>query len=166
MWRDPQFGPSPKDEAAARQELEDVVPRLEDLPLEGLPTPHDVAHRLFGLGRNPDRREFAGPIEPRQGGGVIAIVLALHAGALRDERRSDDLARIAPLVQRAVQHVAGAARLAAHPELALRGGAREPPLELHEVVRESIDARRRLRVPRQQREGDGLLVDVHPDVDD
>ena len=43
--------------------------------------------------------------------------------------------------------------------------ALEPSLELHEVVREPIDAGRRLRVPRQERERDGLLVDIHPDVE-
>jgi hypothetical protein len=65
-----------------------------------------------------------------------------------------------------MQDVPGPTRLVADPELALRGGAVEPPLELHEIVREPIDARGRLRVDRKECQGDGLLVDVHPDVDD
>lgn len=62
--------------------------------------------------------------------------------------------------------LARAARLITDLELALRGGAVEPSLELHEIVREPIDARRRLRLGRQEGERHRLLVDVHPDVDD
>jgi hypothetical protein len=116
-------------EIIAAEELQDVVPRLEDLPLERLSAPDDVTNPLLRFARDADRRELAGAVEPRQLGGVIPIVFALHAGPLRNERWGDDVARIAPLLHRAVQNVAGAAGLIAGVELTVRRCALEPALE-------------------------------------
>ena len=58
-------GALPKHEPAARQELEDVVPRFEDLALESFPAPHDIADPFVRLTRDAYRHELAGPIEPR-----------------------------------------------------------------------------------------------------
>lgn len=53
MGRAP-VGAVAKDEAAAGEEYENVVARLEDLALERFPAAHDVADPLIGLARNPD----------------------------------------------------------------------------------------------------------------
>jgi hypothetical protein len=62
------------DEPAPGQELEDVVARLEDLALEGLPAADDVADALLGRGGNPDRRELAGAVVAGEVGGVALVV--------------------------------------------------------------------------------------------
>src|SRR4249919_3822502 len=62
MRRTP-VGALAKHEAATGEELQNVVPRLEDLPLKRLATPHDVADALLRLARNAHRREFAGAVE-------------------------------------------------------------------------------------------------------
>ena len=58
-----QLVPSRKTKPAPGEELEDVVPRLEDLALERLAAPDDVAYALVGLARDPHRGELAGAIE-------------------------------------------------------------------------------------------------------
>jgi hypothetical protein len=83
---------------------------------------------------------------------------------LRNERGSDDVAGVAPLPQRAVNDIAGAAGSCTHVALARR--ALEPPLEFEEIVGQSIDARGRLCVAGQDGDDDGLLVDVHPEMND
>ena len=55
-------GALPEDKTAPGEELEDVVPRREDLPLERLPAPHHIAHPLVGLTRNAHRHELADTI--------------------------------------------------------------------------------------------------------
>ena len=63
------MGGSPRlleiDAAAARQELQEVVPRLEDLALEGLAAPHEIAHALLRFRRNANHRELARAMQPR-----------------------------------------------------------------------------------------------------
>src|SRR5258708_2137995 len=154
------------DEAAPREELEDVVPRLENLPLEGLAAANDIAHALLSLARNADRCEFTGTIEPRQFGRIVPVVLPLHPWPFGNQGRRDDVARIAPFPHRAVQDVAGAAGLIAGAKLALTRRPVEPALQLHEVVREPVDAGGRLRGAGENGDGDGLLVYVHPEIDD
>src|SRR5215218_8276491 len=123
------------DEPAPGEELEDVVARLADLALEGLPAADDVAHALLGLGGNADRSELTGAVETGEVRGVALVVLPLHAGPLRDERGRDHVARVAPLAQRSVQDVPGAAGLVADAEPAVTRDAIEEPLELRQVVR-------------------------------
>jgi hypothetical protein len=65
-----------------------------------------------------------------------------------------------------VQDVAGPAGLVADAELAVARQAVEEPLELRQVVRESLEARRILGRRWQDGNGDGVLVDVHAEVDD
>lgn len=95
-------------EAARRQELQDVVPGLEDLALEGLagrlpciagrPAPaDDVPHALVRLARNAHRHELARAIQPREVRRIAFIMFAMHARSLRDQRRCDHLARISPV---------------------------------------------------------------------
>jgi hypothetical protein len=136
--------------------------RREDLALNGLPAAHDIPHPFVGLARNADRDELSGAIEPGQVRGIPRVMLALHARPLRNERRGDHLARIAPLGERPVQDVARAARPVARAECrrAPRGpatvSARAGP----------VHARRRLRAFGQHRDGDGVLVHIHPEIDD
>ena len=47
----------PVEEPAAREELENVVARLDHFSLQRLATPHDIADALLHLAGNPDRRE-------------------------------------------------------------------------------------------------------------
>jgi hypothetical protein len=161
-----QFVPLAKHEAAARQELEDVVPRLEDLALERLAAAHDVPHALLGLTRNADRRQLAGAIEACEVLRIALVVFPLYAWPFRDQRRRDDVTRVAPLSERPMQHVASAACFVADAELAVLGQAIDEALEFGEVVREPLNAGGHFRGGRQDRDGDGLLVHVHPEIDD
>jgi hypothetical protein len=153
-------------ESAPGEELEDVVPGLENLPLECLSATDDVADPLLGFAEDADRGEFAATVEPGQLGGVVLVVLALDARPFGDERRGDDVTGIAPLVHRAVDHIAGATGLVAGVEFTLLCGPIEPALEFDEIVREPVEAGRRLRVSWEDGDGDGLLVYIHPEIDD
>src|SRR5258708_901998 len=107
------IGPLAIDEAAAREKLEDVVPRLHDFALHRLAAPHEIAHALFRLARNAHDRELPRAIEPRELPRIVLVVLALQAWLRRNERRRDHLAAMAPLAHCALQHVARAARFVA-----------------------------------------------------
>ena len=65
-----------------------------------------------------------------------------------------------------MDHVPGAARLVAGPDLALTGRAIEPALELDEIIRESIDTAGRFRVGGKGGDRDRLLVHIHLEIDD
>jgi len=113
------------DESAPGQELEGVVPALEHLALKRLAAPDYVAHPLLRLGRDPDRRELARPVEPRQLHGVVRVMLALPAGPGGDQRRRDHVAVVPPAGERAVHDRARAAGLVAGPNPVT---ARDQPL--------------------------------------
>jgi hypothetical protein len=153
------------DEAAAGEELEQVVPALEQLALQGLAAAHDVAHALLGLARDADWRQVARAVVVGELRRVVPVVLALVAGLLRDERRRDHVAVVAPAGEQPMEHVSGAACLVAAPEGALAGEAVEVALQLGRVVRERIDPGRGRRAGGEHGGGDGLLVHVEPDVD-
>ena len=118
MWRVP-VGALAEDEAPPGEELEDVMPRLQDLALERLSAPDDIPHALLGLARDPHHGELSGAKEAGEVGRVALVMLALHPGSLRDEGGGDDLARIPPLLERAVQHVARPACLVARAEVSV-----------------------------------------------
>jgi hypothetical protein len=128
-----QLVPSRNTKAAASEEFEDVMARLEDLALERLAAAHDVADAFVGFARNPDGDELAGAIEPRQVGRVALVMLALDAGPLRNERRGDDVARVSPLLQRSMQDVAGAAGFVAGVDLAVVCHPVDPFLQFRQV---------------------------------
>jgi hypothetical protein len=155
----------PEHEAAAREEFQDVVAGLEDLALKGLAATHDVAHALVRFARNPHDHELAGAVEPGEIRRIALVVLALHAGPFGNQRRGDHLAGVAPLGQRAVQHIPGAARLITRAELAIARDAVEPLLQFGEIVREPLEAGRALRAGWQDRNRDRLLVHIHAEVD-
>ena len=77
-----QCAPVAIDEAAPRQELEDVVPGLEHFALERLAATHDIAHALFGFARHAHRRELPGAIQPRELRRIILVMFPLDARAL------------------------------------------------------------------------------------
>src|SRR5258708_27441386 len=101
----------------ARQERQDVLPGLEDLALNDLATPHHVTHALLRHTWNTDDHELARARGARQIRRVALVVLALHARALRNQRRRNDPTRIAPFRDGPVQDISGTARLVARTEL-------------------------------------------------
>ena len=56
----------PVHEAPTSQELRHVMPRAQDLALEALPAAHEVSDPLIGRGRDPDRHELTGTVQPSQ----------------------------------------------------------------------------------------------------
>ena len=141
------------------------MPRLEDLTLERFAAADHIAHPLVGLARNPHRDELARPREPRQVGRVALVVLAMHAGPLRDQRGRDHVARVAPLRERPMEHIARAARFIARVNLAVARDPGDPLLEFGEVVRQSLKARRGFGRCRQDRNRDRVLVHIHAEID-
>jgi hypothetical protein len=85
------------DETAPREKFQNVVPRLEDLSLEGLAAADHIADAFFGRGGDAHCGEFTRAIEPRELRRVVLVVFSLHARLDRDERGRDDVTRIAPL---------------------------------------------------------------------
>ena len=68
--------PGPIDKATTGEELENVVTGLEQLALNRFAAPDEIAHALFGLTRNADRREFTGAQEPREFDGIALVMFA------------------------------------------------------------------------------------------
>ena len=66
-----------------------------------------MTHALVRLARNAHGHQLALAIPPREIGGIALVVLTVHAGALRNQRRRHHLARVAPIAQRAMEHVPG-----------------------------------------------------------
>jgi hypothetical protein len=69
--------------------------------------PAQVPHRFFLDGRDPDRHQFSGPVQPRQPPAVPTVGLDLIAGRLGDQRRRDHLAAHLHAVQQPGQLEAG-----------------------------------------------------------
>lgn len=132
-------------EPAARQELEHVVPRAEQFPLEGATAAHQIAHALPRLRRNPNRGELATPIQVRELLGIIAVVLPLMPGPDGNERWGDDLTGVPPRGKIALQNVPGSAGFVAGPDLARLGEPGKVLPQHLRVVREAIHACRGLR---------------------
>jgi hypothetical protein len=157
------------DQPTAREKLQDVVPGLEDLTLKRLATPHDIAYALFRFTGNSHGGQLAGAIQPRQitrVAFVVLVVFARHTRALRNERRCKHVARVAPRSACPMDNVPRATRFVARAQLTLARQAVEESFQLRQVVGQPLDARRRLRRTRQDGHGDGLLVHVHPEIDD
>lgn len=77
-----------EDKAASGEELEDVLPGLEDFALKCVPAAHGITHALLTLGSHPDHDEFAGAVEPGDLDRVSAIVLAPLSSTGRNEREA------------------------------------------------------------------------------
>ena len=153
-------------DGAPRQELEDVVPRLQDLALKRLPAAHDVADPFIRLARDAHRDQLAGAMEPRQVGRVARVVFPVDPGPLRDQRGRDHVAGVSPFRERPMEHIARAARFIARVDLAVARDPGDPLLEFGEVVRQSLEPRRRLRRCREYGDRDRVLVYIHAEIDD
>ena len=77
--RGPPVDPSAIDEAASRQNLEDVVSRLHHVPLQRLATPHHIAHALLRFTRHANHRALARAIASRALTRVVLVMRALHS---------------------------------------------------------------------------------------
>jgi len=65
-----------------------------------------------------------------------------------------------------MQNVPGPTGLVADAEVTVSCDAVEEPLELRQVVRSAVEARRTLGRRRQDGDRDRVLVDIHAEVDD
>jgi hypothetical protein len=65
-----------------------------------------------------------------------------------------------------VEDVPRAAGLVTRAQLTVAGHAVEPPFELWQIIRQAIKSRRCLGLAREDGDGDRLLVDIHPEIDD
>ncbi|MDP9179240.1 MAG: hypothetical protein M3O61_16310 [Gemmatimonadota bacterium] len=140
--------------------------RPEDLLLECLSAAHDITYSLLGLGGNPNDDELAGTIETGQFCSIVFVMLPLDARPLRNEGWCDHVALVTPLLHRSMEHVSGTTGFVASANLAITRDAIEKPLQLKEIIRQTVNARRGLGALGENRNGDGLLVHIHPEIDD
>jgi hypothetical protein len=155
-----------EDEITSAQELEDVVARAEDLALEALTTTHEIPDPLFGRRGDTNGGELTDSVEPAKLGGIVAIVLTPFAGPGGNEGRSDDVTVDPPGGDRTVENVAGPTRFVASTNLTPSCPPVEEPAELAEIVGELFDDLGLGSVIDKDGNHDGVLVDVHPDVND
>ncbi len=157
-------GAIPKDETPAPEELQDVVPGLQDLALKGLPAAHEVADPFLGLTGDANRDQQSGPVLPGELDGIEAVMFAAVAGPREDECRSDHLAGVTPSLNRPLEDIAGTAGLLAALELSVLGDPCQEAPEYALVVRQLLDDGGFLGGLREHSDHDSVLVDVHPDV--
>jgi len=93
-------------------------------------------------------------------------MLPLHPGPFRNERRRDHVARVAPFPHRPVDDITRATRFVARAEVSALSQPLEVSSELREIIGQPVESRRCSGLVRQDRDGDGLLVHIHPEVDD
>ena len=65
-----------------------------------------------------------------------------------------------------MEYISGTTRFIACTHLAVTTDTLEKPLELREIVRQAVNARRRIGACWEDGNGDGLLVHIHPEIDD
>jgi hypothetical protein len=78
---------------------------------------HQIAHRLVPSVGNPHRRQLAGPVQPRQAGGIPPIRLDPVTGPPRDQRRRHHDAFVPARRQVTLDAIAARPRLVAEPNL-------------------------------------------------
>ena len=155
-----------EDESTPAQELEDVVARAEDLALETLTAAHEISDPLFRRGGDTNGGEFSDSVEATQLGGIIAVEFALLAGPSRNEGGGDDVTVDAPGGDFPVEDVAGTTGFVTCSHLSPPCPPAEEPAELAEVIGELFDEFGLGSVIDEDGNHDGVLVDVHPDVND
>ena len=149
--------------AVAEQEALHPLPGDAAVVLQVLARPHEVAQRLLGRAGHAHRRELAGAVQAGEVARVAAVGLDVRPAAPRDQRGGDHLAGHAEIREQAPGVVAGRSGLVA--------GAQRRSVR---VARQQLAQRRRgvgdhalialAGAGPQHRHGDGLLVDVEPDV--
>ena len=155
-----------EDEATPAQELEDVVAGAENLALETLAAAHEVSDSLLSGRGNTNGGELADSVKPTKLGGIVAIELASLAGPNRNEGGSDDVTVDALGGDLTVEHVAGTTGLVAGSHLSPPCPSAEEPAELAEVIGELLDVFGFGSIIDKDGNHGGVLVDVHPDVND
>ena len=93
--------------AVPQQEAGQLLTRLTQRAHRRQTRAHEIADRLMGLIRNPDRGQFAGAVQPRKIYRIPPVGLDPVTGLARDQRRSNDNAsmpRRAELPLYAVPH--------------------------------------------------------------
>jgi hypothetical protein len=148
------------------QELQDVVAGAEDLALEALAATHEVPDPLLGRRWDTNGGEFTDSVEPTQLSGIVAVVLAAFAGPGRNERGGDHVTVDAPGSDFPVEHIAGTAGFVTGTNLPPSGPTIEEAAEPTEVVGKHLDELRLRSVIDENGDHDGILVDIHPNVND
>jgi hypothetical protein len=155
-----------ENEVASAQELEDIVARAEDLSLKALTATHQVPDPFFGRRGDTNGSEFADSVESAQLSGVVAVELALFAGAGGNEGRGDDVTVDSPGGEFTVEYVASTTGFITGTDLPPPSPSVEEPTEFSEVVGELFDDFGFGSVIDENGDHDGVLVDVHPNVND
>jgi hypothetical protein len=91
-------------------------------------------------------------------------MLTVVPRSAKDERRSDHLALVAPPFDGPLEDVAGTTGLVAAPKLSVPCGSRQKAPKRTLIVRQLLDDRRLLGGLREHGDHDGVLVDIHPDM--
>jgi hypothetical protein len=142
------------------------VAGAEDLALEALAAPHEVSDPFLGRGRDPNGGKFADAVEASQLSGVVTVVLAAFAGPGGNEGGSDDVTVDAPGSDLPIEHITGPTGFVAGPYLPSACPTAKESAEFAEVVGELLDDVGFGSVVDEDGDHDGILVDVHPDVND
>ena len=138
------LGPVPAvavEAAMAGQELPEPVAPAEELLLDILPAPEEIAPGLARLVRDGDRREIARSEEPHQLADIAAVGLDPIAGFPGCERGGHHLAQHAKGRALAVQLIAGRAGLVADPDVAFAPQALEVAPEVARLIGNRVDLR-------------------------
>ena len=155
-----------EDESTSAQELEDVMARAEDLALEALTATHEVPDPLLGRRGDTNGGEFTDSVEATQLGGIVAIELASFTGPGGNEGRGDDVTVYAPGGDLTVEHVAGTTGFVAGTNVSPLCPSVKEPAEFSKVIWELLDDFGFGSVIDEDGNHDGVLVDVHPNVND
>jgi hypothetical protein len=129
---------------------------------------HEIADRLMSRIRNPDRGQFAHPMQLRQADRISAVGLDPISRFAWDQRRSDDDAIAPSKRQLALNPIAARSGLVTEAKLVPRA---------RQLCRQSLHSRRRVRdlailahiAPRARlgkRDRDRVLVHVQTDIRD
>ena len=78
--------------------------------------PHEIADCLMGLIRNPDRRQFTGPVQLGEVDRIPPVGLDPVTGLARDQRRSDDDTSVPCRGQLPLDAIAAGSGLVAEPQ--------------------------------------------------
>jgi hypothetical protein len=157
--------PLSEDETASSEELQDVVARAKDLPLEATSAADQVPNPFFGRRRDADGHQLSGSIQTAQLDGIAPIVLALFSRAHRRQRRGHHVAVKAPVREFSVKHIAGAAGFIAGPDFPTGLPALEEPAKLTKIVGELLDDLRLPGVASENGYHHRVLVDIHSNPD-
>jgi hypothetical protein len=102
--------------AVPQQEAGQLLTRLTQRAHRRQTRAHEIADRLMGLIRNPDRGQFAGAVQPRKIYRIPPVGLDPIARLARDQRRSHDDAIMPGEGQLTLNPIAARSGLVAEPK--------------------------------------------------